>query len=237
MRALDVPEGSAPHVVAVVHASGDLRRLAGDVRRRAGRRTVVCGTARRGELVLVTAKPRRDLVVRALRSAAPGCVIGIRGGTGSLELVRDACADARYAAEVAGAVASFDGVADWADLGPYAAFQHLERSPDGLERLCPGVSALRNGGNAMYESTIRAYLDHGANAQKTATALHIHRTTLYWRLTNVERLLNLDLGNGDDRLRLHMALTFADLVPVRHLSHGAIAEPDERLSPRGNPAP
>ncbi|WP_206789725.1 CdaR family transcriptional regulator [Amycolatopsis sp. MtRt-6] len=234
-RMRDVLDGTAPYVVGVVRAPGDLRRLAGDVRRRAGRRTVVCGSART-ELVLITRESRRDLVVRALRSAAPGSVIGLRGGVGSLGLVRDAGADARYAAEVAEAVTTFDGLADWADLGPYAAFQHLARTADGLERLCPGVSALWDGSHEMYESTIRAYLDHGANAQKTATALHIHRTTLYWRLANAERLLGLDLARGDDRLRLHMALTFADLVSIRHLSHGAAPDPDDRPSRHATPS-
>jgi PucR C-terminal helix-turn-helix domain len=220
LRQLEVLEGGAPYVVMVVRDSGqksrtapDLRRLAHDVRSRAGRRAVVFGTCRDRELVLVSVAARHDVVFAALRSGTRGCSIGTRGGVGSLEQVHDACVDARYAAEVSRAVPAFDGKADWADLGPYAAFQHLERSLTGLERLCPGIAALWHGGNEMYESTVRAYLGLGANAQKTAAALHIHRTTLYWRLANVERLLGLDLSTGDDRLRLHMALTFADLIP------------------------
>jgi hypothetical protein len=104
-------------------------------------------------------------------------------------------------------------MADWSELGPYAAFQHLERSLSGLERLCPGVSTLWDAGNEMYECTLRTYLGHGGNVQKTAADLHIHRTTLYWRLANVERALGVDLSSGDDRLRLHMALLLAELLP------------------------
>jgi sugar diacid utilization regulator len=122
-------------------------------------------------------------------------------------------------------VARFDGHADWAVLGSYAPFQHLPRDRRGLERLCPGVSALWAEGNGMYAATARCYLDHAGNAQRTAAALHVHRTTLYWRLANIERLLGLALAEGDDRLRLHLALKFAELVPetaderaVRHLS-------------------
>jgi hypothetical protein len=42
--------------------------------------------------------------------------------------------------------------------------------------------------------------------------LQIHRTTLYWRLTQVAELTSLDLRSGEDRLKLHLALTLADLT-------------------------
>lgn len=49
-------------------------------------------------------------------------------------------------------------------------------------------------------------------AQQAATQLHIHRTTLYWRLARAAGLIPLDLRRGDDRLKLHLALTLADLT-------------------------
>ncbi len=64
----------------------------------------------------------------------------------------------------------------------------------------------------MYEATIRAYLGCGANAQQAAALLHIHRTTLYWRLARVTDLLAVDLSRGDDRLKLHLALKLAELA-------------------------
>jgi DNA-binding PucR family transcriptional regulator len=50
--------------------------------------------------------------------------------------------------------------------------------------------------------------------------LHIHRTTLYWRLARAAELLPLDLRRGEDRLKLHLALTLADLThpPARPAS-------------------
>jgi hypothetical protein len=226
IRDLDLVEGTPPYAVGVVCAvhrlpdatgirgsPADLRRLASDVRRRAGTRAAACGTPRAGQLVLVTTAARQEFVFRTLRSAASGYALGTRSGVDSLELVREAREDARYAAEVAGAVPPFQGAADWASLGPYAAFQCVERNRNGLERICPGVSALWARGHEMHESTVRCYLTSGANAQKTAAALQIHRTTLYWRLAAVERLLGIDLSDGYDRLRLHMALMLADLIP------------------------
>ncbi|QKV97068.1 helix-turn-helix domain-containing protein [Streptomyces sp. NA02950] len=226
IRELDVIEDAPSYVVAVVRARRthpvraggpsaltDLRRLAGEVRRRAPRRAVLCGTPRDVELVLIASGTQRESVLGALRRSAREHIVGTRSGVDCLERVREAREDARYAADVCGVAAGSAGMSDWCELGAYSAFQHLDRSLSGLERLCPGISALWDSGNEMYECTVRSYLGHGGNVQKTAADLHIHRTTLYWRLTNVERALGVDLSSGDDRLRLHMALLFAELVP------------------------
>ncbi|MBO4257797.1 PucR family transcriptional regulator [Streptomyces griseorubiginosus] len=237
MRELDLIEDAPSYVVAVVrsrpdcpvgadgaNATADLRRLAGDVRRRVPHRTVVCSTPRDGELVLIARGVLHESFLAALRAGAGAYAVGTRSGVESFDAVREAREDARYAAEVAGVADGFEGMADWSDLGPYAAFQHLERSLSGLERLCPGVSTLWEPGNEMYECTLRSYLGHGGNVQKTAADLHIHRTTLYWRLANVERTLGVDLSSGDDRLRLHMALLFAELLPQVSVARSAASD-------------
>ena len=55
------------------------------------------------------------------------------------------------------------------------------------------------------------FLDCAGQAGRAAAALAIHRQTLYYRLSRVERLTGLDLDNGEDRLLLHMALKSARL--------------------------
>ena len=40
----------------------------------------------------------------------------------------------------------------------------------------------------------------------------MHRQTLYYRLRRIEALTGLDLADGRDRLRLHLARTLAPLV-------------------------
>jgi DNA-binding PucR family transcriptional regulator len=59
---------------------------------------------------------------------------------------------------------------------------------------------------------MRCYLDCAAQAQRAAAHLHIHRTTLYWRLARAAELIPVDLRRGEDRLKLHLALTLADLT-------------------------
>jgi hypothetical protein len=120
--------------------------------------------------------------------------------------------NAQYAACVAARVPQFGRAADWASLGAYSAFQHLYCDRSTPERICPGVGALLDERAEMYRQTVRCYLECAAQAQQAAAQLHIHRTTLYWRLARAAELMPLDLRRGEDRLRLHLALTLADLT-------------------------
>ena len=61
-------------------------------------------------------------------------------------------------------------------------------------------------------ATALAYLDHAGNVARAAAELAVHRQTLYYRLGRIEALTGLDLADGRDRLRLHLALTLAPLV-------------------------
>ncbi|HEY7432248.1 MAG TPA: helix-turn-helix domain-containing protein [Streptosporangiaceae bacterium] len=213
--------GPPPYALALIRYLGDppaggpddLLRVAGDLRRRAAPGSFVLATPGQHELVAITtqdaAGPLRD-TVRAL--PGPQLVTGTAGAAAALEAVHDHLDNARYAAEVAAAVPAFGRAVDWGELGSYAVFQHLPRDQAAPERICPGITTLLTDRTRMYETTIRAYLDSGANAQQTAALLNIHRTTLYWRLARVSSLLAVDLSRGDDRLNLHLALKLAELT-------------------------
>jgi hypothetical protein len=193
--------------------AGNLLRVAGDLRRRAAPGSFVLATPGEHELTAITTQdatgPLRD-AVRALPGAP--LVIGTASATAALEAVHAELVNARYAAEVAAAVPAFSGAADWSELGSYAVFQYLPRDQAAPERICRGITALLTEPTGMYEATIRAYLDCGANVQQAAARLHIHRTTLYWRLARVTDLVAVDLSRGDDRLKLHLALKLAELT-------------------------
>ena len=193
--------------------AGNLHRAAGNLWLRAAPGALVLTSPGQGELVAVTttgalAELRR--VVRAL--PGPPLALGTCGGGAELTDVHASLGNAQYAAYVAAHVPRFGRAADWAGLGTYAAFQHLYRDPSAPERICPGIGALLDERAGTYRQTMRCYLDCGAQAQQAATQLHIHRTTLYWRLARAAELIPLDLRRGDDRLKLHLALTLADLT-------------------------
>jgi sugar diacid utilization regulator len=151
--------------------------------------------------------------VRAL--PRPQVATGTAGAAAALEAVPAELDGARYAAEVAAAVPAFGRAADWGELGSYAVFQSLPRDRAAPERICRGITTLLTERTAIYEATIRAYLDCGANAQQAAALLRIHRTTLYWRLARVTDLLAVNLNRSDDRLKLHLALKLTELTRHR----------------------
>jgi hypothetical protein len=217
--------GRPPYALAVIRPAadrpepardegrGNLRQAAGNLRLRAAAGTLVLASPGEGELVAITTDDALAEVRRMVRALPrPLLAVGTCGGTAALADVRASLDNARYAAYVAAHVPRFGRAADWASLGVYAAFQHLYRDPSAPERICPGISALLDEGAATYRQTTRCYLECAAQAQQAAAQLHIHRTTLYWRLARAAELVPLDLRRGEDRLKLHLALTLADLT-------------------------
>ena len=219
--------GAPPYALAVIRpapgraapspdpgrAGGSLRRTAGNLRRRAAPGTLVLASPGKGELVAITTNGALAELRRAVRALpGPPLAVGTCGGTAALADAHASLGNARYAAHVAAHVPRFGRAADWAGLGVYAAFQHLYRDPSAPERICPGVSALLDQRAETYRQTMRCYLECAGRAQQAAAQLHIHRTTLYWRLARASELISLDLRRGEDRLKFHLALTLADLT-------------------------
>lgn len=115
--------------------------------------------------------------------------------------------EASAAARAALAEPRFGPVAEWADIGPYRLLTSLppETAQD------PAVRALLSPAHRELARTTELYLDCAGQAARTAAELGIHRQTLYYRLSRVEKLTGLDLDDGEDRLLLHMALKGARL--------------------------
>ncbi|NYD37424.1 PucR family transcriptional regulator [Actinomycetospora corticicola] len=57
--------------------------------------------------------------------------------------------------------------------------------------------------------TLEVYLDQGGNYDATAAALHIHRSTLRYRLGRIRELSGHDLADVETRLNLHVAVRAA----------------------------
>jgi hypothetical protein len=213
--------GSPPYALGLIRYLADapasqrdsLLQVAGDLRRRAAPGSFVLATPGQRELMAITTQDATGPLRDAVRAwPGPPLVIGTAGAAAALAAVHAERDNARYAAEVAAAVPAFSRAADWGALDSYAVFQYLPRDEAAPERICPGITAVLTERTGMYEATIRAYLDCGANVQQAAALLHIHRTTLYWRLGRVTDVLAVDLSRGDDRLKLHLALKLAELT-------------------------
>ena len=57
--------------------------------------------------------------------------------------------------------------------------------------------------------TARTVLDCGGDIARAAARLHIHRTTLYYRIERIEALTGVNLKASPQRDDLHMALRLA----------------------------
>lgn len=159
-----------------------------------------------------------------LETVTRGASLVIGVGERSPELVRaaDSYGQARLAAMAAAAL-TIGPVVYWSDLGVYQAAANLATRTaygptlhDGLHDLLESPEAL-----PLLE-TLETYLDTAGNAQLTAEMLHLHRTSLYYRLQRVEHLAHTDLKDGMERLALHLTLKVARLTgqyTPRHRMH------------------
>ncbi|MFM9366594.1 PucR family transcriptional regulator [Streptomyces sp. Da 82-17] len=160
--------------------------------------------------VLGPARTVAGRLVDAVGGAGTAGIAVPRPGLAELPAAwREASAAARAAAARRAAATSggpggtavgAERVAEWAELGPYRLLTALpvEAAHDPVvERLLARPELAR---------TAEVFLDQAGQAGRTATALGIHRQTLYYRLSRVEQLTGLDLDGGEDRLLLHMAL-------------------------------
>ncbi|MFC9132110.1 PucR family transcriptional regulator [Streptomyces sp. NPDC057099] len=119
--------------------------------------------------------------------------------------------EASAAARAAWAEARLGPVAQWAAIGP---FRLLTALPPEVAR-DPAVHTLLFPVHQELARTAEVYLDCAGQAARAAAELGIHRQTLYYRLSRIEKLTGLELDDGEDRLLLHMALKGARLAHGR----------------------
>ena len=74
--------------------------------------------------------------------------------------------------------------------------------PKGIDRLVEHDQI----SHASYVHTLRTYLNNNMNITKTAKDLFLHRSTLLERLKRIENMLQADLSDADQRLRLLIIL-------------------------------
>jgi len=115
--------------------------------------------------------------------------------------------EASAAARAARAEPRLGPVAHWSSIGPYRLLTTMPPS----DAHDPAVRPLLAPAHRELVRTAEVFLDCAGQAGRTAAELGIHRQTLYYRLSRVERLTGLDLDDGEDRLLLHMALKGARL--------------------------
>jgi hypothetical protein len=96
----------------------------------------------------------------------------------------------------------------WDALG---AWRLITEAPASLRvaDIHPGAEVLAAHPRASLMTTARVVLDHGGDIAAAAEALHVHRTTLYYRLDRICELTGVDLRASAGRTELQLALWLA----------------------------
>ncbi|MDT0491386.1 PucR family transcriptional regulator [Streptomyces sp. NPDC012600] len=153
--------------------------------------------------------PATSAADRLRTSAGPGAAGGIAAPRRGLDELTASWREAVAAARAARAETRFGPVARWSAIGPYRLLTALPGT--GTDPADPAVATLLTPLHKELAHTAEVFLDCAGQAGRTAAELGIHRQTLYYRLSRIEQITGLDLGDGEDRLLLHMAVKRARL--------------------------
>jgi hypothetical protein len=153
-------------------------------------------------------------------------VVGVGGFVERPEHLPRSYREAMQALTVRRRQADPRGLITFEDLGLY----RLLATPEGrreanafVEDWLGALLAYDEERHADLVHTLGAYLDHSGNYDDTAAALHIHRSTLRYRLQRIRDLSGHDLAHADVRLNLHVAVRAAVIadppgLPVESLT-------------------
>src|SRR5690606_16408158 len=209
----DATYATASHA-EVVHADADAEVAHFEVALRAALKTVARGhpatvaffAGGRGGLLLQLSDRRpasEELRAQAASiveqaqdavGANARCVVGVGDPADGLAEAWRSAKQAATAARAAGLLPGRDRVALWSELGAYATLLQIptDRLTTSLVP-APLRALVEQDPHGRLVETLTAYLDHAGSSPETAAALHIHRTSLYYRLHRIEELTGLDL--------------------------------------------
>lgn len=230
-----LPEGAHVAVLAVrVHSGGQavaevmidlaLRRTA---RRLAPLRVIWTVRGGTNGLLFVAGRPpprlaglratAAELHADLTQAAGPGATvhIGIGSVVASIDLAHESHSCAQDALRVAAHVSGFSEVAAWDDLGIYRLLVQLPLDQLRGKVLPAGLLKLaETDPSGMLMETLEIYLDEAGRAHTVIDRLQIHRTSLYYRLSRIERLTSMNLNSGSDRLALHLGIKLGRLIGI-----------------------
>lgn len=186
----------------------------------------VLALSQRHRLVLILAGQRvtqteemnalADVVLKSVAAeTGTRCVAGLGTAREGLQDANLSYDQAVAAARAAQFLPGFGDIVSWDAMGIYAMLVNF--APQNLDLQAYPVPLLKLSGRKNSDIlllTAETFLDLAGDIQATAATLHIHRTTLYQRLSRIEQLSGLNMDSGNDRLTLHLGIKLAHLTGV-----------------------
>lgn len=205
------------YLIALVSPSGSQDALCAAALDHLAATQGVVATEILGEAVLLVSGPVDPAgpLAPSSTSALAGCLVACGGTVETLAEVRKSLRQARIVLE--GIRHSPTGNAPesavlWGDLGADRILFQLPLDTMEASDLPEGVRRLLEHQNPRLRETVSAYVAAGGNAVETSRRLHLHRSTLYYRLEQVAEVTGLDLNDGGVRHEVHLALRVASLL-------------------------
>ncbi|PKV83095.1 CdaR family transcriptional regulator [Streptomyces sp. TLI_146] len=164
-----------------------------------------------GEVAAQSARILDELRTFLDPSADP--VIGVGGRHTGLEDAWTSYEQALVAARAARRLPSLNSIGDWELLGELAVLLQLPEHALNMSLVPKSLRTLSeaHGGDRLRD-TLRCFLEHAGSIPRTAETLGIHRTSLYYRLRQIQEITGLDLDDGAHRLTLHLGLRIEELL-------------------------
>lgn len=171
-----------------------------------------------GEVVILTQADQdvRRMMdqIQAEVNGSLGFRVGISGVQHGAEGVSDAHHQCREVLHITRRLHNQSTVVFFDDLGYIHALYRAGKDSLTTNPYVPLVRRLLEAGETDLFNTLEGYLDAGGNGVQTAEALHIHRSTLNYRLDRLKELCQADLGDPLTRMNLQVALKLLRLFEV-----------------------
>lgn len=201
-----------PHYVVLVHSSADNDVMVAAVGRAAGALHLNRMQGRSGQLAVLLTEGRPD--PRALHRSLSQlldpvtCAIGIGSCCEAPSDFPRSFAEAKRALNVRLHSAAPAGASAYDELGFYRLIDAAHAAGAVEDFVTEWLGTLLDYDEAKKSQlvfTLSEHLESGGNYDDSAKALHIHRSTLRYRLARISELTGYDLRNVDTRFNLHAA--------------------------------
>ena len=144
---------------------------------------------------------------RVDQSGNPGCehlYTGVAENFASIDELPQAYRRATIAAQTAAVEPESATIASWETIGPYRIIGTRLRTDGPVSELLETLTQADTSGELL--NTLEVVYDQHDNIKAVSGALHLHRTSIYYRLRKIRDIIGVDPLNGAARLELHLAL-------------------------------
>ena len=161
-------------------------------------------------VILIQANQDVDVLAEALLARLANGKSGVRIGISMIfkDAVHVGAAHQQCseALDITRRISSDRPIQRFADLGYIHTLFHAGRDSMKHNPYVPVLRRLLDEKQADLSNTLETYLDAGGKSVQTAETLHIHRSTLNYRLARIKEICQVDLSSPGTRINLQVAL-------------------------------